>query len=111
MDTDDKFKNLFNNDNEFNVEGELDTLEYKKIHLRYQQRNKRKGITIIEGLDSSIDLKSFVKDIKKKFCCSGTIKNNDEEGIIIQFQGDHRQDISEILKNDYNINDITIHGA
>ena len=49
--------------------------------------------------------------IKKKICCSGTIKNNDEEGIIIQFQGDHRKDISEILKNDYNINDITIHGA
>ena len=42
-----------------------------------------------------------MKDIKKKFCCSGTIKNNDEEGIIIQFQGDHRKDISEILKNDY----------
>ena len=112
MDNQEKFKTLFgSNNDDFNIDNELDTIEYKKIHLTYQQRNKRKGITIIEGLDNSIDLKAFVKNIKKQFCCSGTIKDDEEKGIIIQFQGDHRNEISAILKEKYNIEDIVIHGA
>ena len=35
------------------------------VHIRIQQRNAKKTITIIEGLDTSIDLKKLVKYIKK----------------------------------------------
>ena len=38
-------------------------------------------------------------------------KDDEEKGIIIQFQGDHRNEISAILKEKYNIEDIIIHGA
>ena len=68
-------------------------------------------MTLIEGLDDNIDLKSFVKEIKKKYCCAGTIKQDDDEKIIIQFQGDHREDIKQILKDKYGCNDIVIHGG
>ena len=88
MDNQEKFKTLFgSNNDDFNIDNELDTIEYKKIHLTYQQRNKRKGITIIEGLDNSIDLKAFVKNIKKQFCCSGTIKDDEEKGETEAFAG------------------------
>lgn len=99
---------LFDN---FNCEYELDNIDNRKIHIRYQQRNKRKGMTIIEGLDNNIDLKSFVKEIKKKFCCAGTIKEDEENKIIIQFQGDHREVIKNILFENYGCKDIVLHGG
>ena len=88
------FNELLNN---FNCEDELDNIDNRKIHIRYQQRNKRKGMTLIEGLDNNIDLKGFVKEIKKKYGCAGTIKQDDDDKIIVQFQGDHRNDIKDVL--------------
>ena len=99
---------LFDN---FNCEDELDNIDNRKIHIRYQQRNKRKGMTIIEGLDNNIELKSFVKEIKKKFCCAGTIKEDEENQIIIQFQGDHREVIKKMLVENYGCKDIVLHGG
>lgn len=109
MENKDEFSELFNN---FNAEDQLDDINNRKIHIRYQQRNKRKGMTIIEGLDESINLKSFVKEIKKNFCCAGTIKKDEEDNkIILQFQGDHRNEIQEILMQKYGCKDIIIHGG
>ena len=102
------FNELLNN---FNGEDELDNIDNRKIHIRYQQRNKRKGMTLIEGLDNSIDLKSFVKEIKKKYCCAGTIKQDEDDKIIVQFQGDHRNDIQGVLIEKYGCKDIVIHGG
>jgi translation initiation factor SUI1 len=109
MNNTEDFSELFNN---FNGEDQLDEIDNRKIHIRYQQRNKRKGITIIEGLDESIDLKSFVKEIKKNFCCAGTIKEDEEDKkIILQFQGDHRKEIENILIDKYDCKNIIIHGG
>jgi len=103
------FNNSYNNIN-------LDIFDQKKtfnnkIHLRYYQRNKRKTITIIEGLDDyNLDLKKFIKFIKKKYCCSGCKKKDDDNKTILQFQGDLRNEIHNLLKNTYNIEEIIIHG-
>ena len=43
------------------------------VHIRIQQRNAKKTITTIEGLDTSIDIKRLLKYIKKKFNCNGSI--------------------------------------
>lgn len=85
----------------------------EKIHIRIQQRNGRKSITIIENLPLYIeDLKSFTKYINKTYCCGGNINSKIEEKIVIQFQGDQRNNIQEILINKYNIPkiNIVIHG-
>lgn len=123
MSTNDDLLNIFHNDfnvenelealdktNKFNVEKDLYLLESNKIHIWYQQRTRKKGITIIEGLDETdgIDFKKFIKYIQKNLCCSGTIKKHKEKGKIIQFQGDHRTEISKILEENYKI---TVHGA
>ena len=81
MSTNDDLLNIFHNDfnvenelealdktNKFNVEKDLYLLESNKIHIWYQQRTRKKGITIVEGLDEKdgIDCKKFVKYIQKK---------------------------------------------
>lgn len=36
-----------------------------KVHIRTQQRNGRKSITTVQGLDSDLDLKKICKAFKK----------------------------------------------
>ena len=43
-----------------------DEKKHNIVHIRIQQRNAKKTITTIEGLDSSIDIKKLMKYIKKK---------------------------------------------
>ena len=40
-----------------------------KIHVRIQQRNGRKCITTIQGLDSDLDLGRIMKNMKKNCAC------------------------------------------
>ena len=56
------------------------------VHIRVTQRNARKTITSIEGLNEEFDLKAILKALRKKLKCNGHL----EEGVIC-FQGDHRR--------------------
>ena len=86
------------------------------VHLRLQQRNGRKCITIIEGLveNEEFSLKTLSKSLRKLLNCSASIivdtKNEDKK--IIQLSGDKRDDVKKYLIN-YKIADsinIKIHG-
>ena len=67
-----------------------ESLEIKskdKITITKQQRNGRKSWTIIEDFAQTLEadqIKNFIKQVKKKKCCNGSLK----DGTIIQFQGD-----------------------
>ena len=82
------------------------------VHIRIQQRNAKKSITTIEGLESSIDLKKLLKYIKKIFNCNGCIYITEEENKIIQLQGDHRDNIKKFLikENIVSQDFIKVHG-
>lgn len=84
-----------------------------KIHLRVQKRNARQSITSIEGLDHyQVELKKFLGYLRKTLCCNGSLKKNTEKGNIIIVQGDHRDEISKLLKKKYEVRveNIVIHG-
>ena len=49
-------------------------------------------MTVISGLDTSVDVKKLLKDLKRKLACGGTYKNNQ-----IELQGDHRKRMVKIL--------------
>ncbi len=69
-----------------------------KIHVRIQQRNGKKSITTIEGLDDDLDLKRICKAMRKCFNCNGNVtQTKDEENLIIQLQGDQRENIKNWL--------------
>ena len=72
-----------------------------KIHIRVQQRNGRKSITTIQGLDADLDLKRICKAMKRVFNCNGSIEEDKEMGEIIQLQGDQRDNArSWLLDNE-----------
>nr|UXY87159.1 translation factor sui1 [Cryptomonas sp.] len=67
------------------------------IHIRLQQRNGRKSITTIQGLNSELDFEKINKALKKDFCCNGCVIEDSELGIIVQLQGDQRNNILKFL--------------
>ncbi|KAJ1951290.1 Eukaryotic translation initiation factor eIF-1 [Linderina pennispora] len=70
------------------------------IHIRIQQRNGRKTLTTLQGLDEKLDLKKMLKFFKKDFACNGNIVKDEEMGEIIQLQGDKRVDLRDFLVNE-----------
>ncbi|CAH3134339.1 eukaryotic translation initiation factor 1-like [Pocillopora damicornis] len=68
------------------------------IHIRIQQRNGRKTLTTVQGIEECYDKKKLVKAFKKEFNCNGTVVENSEYGEVIQLQGDQRQNISDFLR-------------
>ena len=92
---------IFNNINPFEEE------KVNNVHIRFQQRNARSYITIIEGLSNKLDLPSILKSFKKTFHCNGTIKDN-----IFKLSGDQRQNVEKFLIKEklYKKDQIIVHG-
>jgi|TARA_B000000475_G_C15786066_1_gene361508 translation initiation factor 1 len=62
-----------------------------------QQRNGRKSLTTVQGLNPKINKKLVLKDLKKKFNCNGCIVEDPDHGDIVQLQGDQRKQIATFL--------------
>ena len=54
------------------------TKEY--VHVRVQQRNGRKSLTTVQGLKKEYSYNKILKDLKKEFCCNGTVVQDPELG-------------------------------
>lgn len=66
--------------------------ESQKIRLQVTKRRFGKTVTLITGLDNSVNLSELGKELKKRLACGGTVKNG-----VIELQGDHREKAKEIL--------------
>jgi translation initiation factor 1 len=85
----------------------------QKMHLRLQQRNGKKCVTIFQHLSPELDPKSLAKEMKKKFSCGGSIQKDDEDHPVLVLFGDQRQNIIEYLTKVKNVaepDDFVIHG-
>ena len=78
---------------------ETGTGDQGKVHIRVQQRNGRKCITLIEGLAEDLDVKRICKAFKKNFSCNGAITKDADNGEIIQLSGDQRTNTKETANN------------
>ena len=60
--------------------------ETQIIQIRVDRRRYGKAMTIVEGFDSSVDVKSLAKQLKSRLATGGTLK-----GKTIELQGDQRE--------------------
>merc|ERR1712080_509658 len=74
-----------------------DVGQHDVIHIRIQQRNGRKTLTTVQGIDPKFDLKKLVRACKREFACNGTVVEHKEHGEVLQFQGDQRDHIRGFL--------------
>jgi translation initiation factor 1 len=86
-----------------------------QIHVRVQQRNGRKCWTLIEGLNSDMDIKGLLKMMRKKFSCNGNIQKDKTTGeSVVQLTGNHRDKVKHLFTVKLKIvdaDDLVIHGA
>ena len=66
--------------------------EQQKIKIDVFKRRFSKVMTIISGIDDKATLKEIGKEMKQKFACGGTVKDNE-----IELQGNHRDRAKELL--------------
>ena len=52
----------------------------KYVHVRVQQRNGRKSLTTVQGLKKDYSYNKILKDLKKEFCCNGTVVQDPDLG-------------------------------
>jgi translation initiation factor 1 len=100
----------------FEDETNADTIQPKyDIHIRNKQRNGKKSITTVEGLNSipEKDLKKYVSFITKKYGVGGTVLKDEKTGdFILSFNGDIRNKVKTFLIEKLNCeeSEIFIHG-
>jgi translation initiation factor 1 len=76
---------------------DLFTDQRNLIHIRIQQRNGRKSLTLVYGIADDLDLKKILKYLKKVYSTNGNVINDPEHGDVIQLQGDQRRNVYESL--------------
>ena len=104
------FNNLLNNNF---INRPINEIEINKIHIYLKQRTGRKYITEIFGINFNNEerLKTFAKDLRKKFSCCCSIEKNDNITYLRLSSKDINSITNFILKT-FNISKdkITIHG-
>jgi len=86
--------------------------EGDRVHLSYQQRNGRKGVTMVVGLRSTLRFKKLVKAMKREWSTGATIVEDEKIGTVIQLQGDLRRVVGPFLSklNIVETSQVTVHG-
>ncbi|MDD4250741.1 MAG: stress response translation initiation inhibitor YciH [Candidatus ainarchaeum sp.] len=64
----------------------------QQIRISVKKIRFKKLLTIISGINEKILVKELGKEMKHKFACGGTVKEN-----IIELQGDHKEKVKKFL--------------
>lgn len=72
---------------------ELAKQESNTINVFVERRKWGREMTVIDGIDTSIDIRKMVKKLKGKLACGGTAKDDK-----IELQGNHMPRITELLE-------------
>jgi len=67
------------------------------LHIRYQQRSGRKGVTTVEGLPRTLDFKALATRMKRLWSTSAAVREHADKGTVIQIQGDRRREVSAFV--------------
>ncbi|MBU0907587.1 MAG: stress response translation initiation inhibitor YciH [Nanoarchaeota archaeon] len=83
--------------NEFGLPSETDVFEEiakseQQIKVTTQTRRYGKKITLVEGFDKHVDVKSVARSLKEGLACGGTAKDG-----VVELQGDHKKKVRPLL--------------
>jgi translation initiation factor 1 len=81
----------------FGLPNETDVLEEiakgeQHITVTTVSRRYGKVITLVQGFDKTVDIKSVAKSLKEGLACGGTVKDT-----VVELQGNHRKQVRPLL--------------
>lgn len=68
--------------------------EQQDISIYIQRRRYGKLVTIVEGIDTDIDIENLAKQLKTRCASGGTVKDGN-----IELQGDHKTKVTKALED------------
>jgi len=69
-----------------------------KVHIRLQQRNGKKCITIVTGIDKEIDIKRIASKLAPQLQTRCTVKTDETTGDkVLQLSGDQRTNVQDFF--------------
>ncbi|KAL5414450.1 Translation machinery-associated protein 22 [Paraphaeosphaeria minitans] len=81
---------------------DAETRASSKILIKRIERNKRKYVTAVQGLEAfGLDIKKVAKDFGKKFATGSSVTKVPGGGEEITVQGDLSEDIQEYIEENY----------
>lgn len=81
---------------------EAEKRESSKVIIKRVERQKRKYVTVVSGMEAfGHDLKKVAKDFGKKFACGSSVTKNPAGGEEITVQGDLQADIEEYVLDNF----------
>lgn len=84
------------------AEKEAEIKAHSKVLIKRIERNKRKYVTAIVGLETfGLDLKKVAKDLGKKFATGASVTKLPAGGEEITLQGDLSDDVFDFLVDKY----------
>ena len=79
-----------------------ETLAASKVLIKRIERNKRKYVTAVQGLEAfGLDIKKVAKDFGKKFATGSSVTKVPGGGEEVTVQGDLSDDILEYIEENY----------
>ena len=105
-------QNLLQKDLWEETTGSTITQQQNTVHIRIQQRNGRKRITTIQGIDKKQDFKAILEAMREEFHCAGNVEKDPTFGQIIKLTGDQRYAARDFLVKEYveTKENIKVHG-
>ena len=72
----------------------FDEIAKSEQHITVTIVSRRYGkiITLVQGFDKTVDLKSVAKALKESLACGGTVKSG-----VIELQGNHKKNVRAAL--------------
>jgi len=92
-----EFSNFQSNDLFADTGGDDSQTSKDAVHIRIQQRNGRKTLTTVQGINPKFDRNKLLKTWKKTFACNGTVVVDEDLGEVVQLQGDQRLKVQAFL--------------
>lgn len=92
---------------------DLFTNQQDIVHIRIQQRNGKKCLTLISGIAHDLDLHKIMRYLKKMYNTNGNVLSDTQYGEVIQLQGDQRKNVHDAFI-EWKIaekSDIRVHGG
>lgn len=77
------------------------TSSERRVHVRYQQRSGRKGVTTVEGLPQNLKFKALATRMKREWSTNVAVRRVDpddrDSDKVIQIQGDRRREVQAFV--------------
>lgn len=82
-------------------QAERAVLQAQKVHIRVQQRARKKNVTTVQGLDPRMNFHRICRELQTRWGCNGCVVETPDAGPVIQLQGNLSEKLKEFVLTEH----------